>query len=669
VGLVFLVLFLSCGCSLKSTPSSLNSSGSSVPQQAQQDSWKLQSNTYDQANPPFLAQGGIGLRLGPLGDGKDSSGAKPIPDSFFAENQYSPDEKIRTGTNLLGAKILINNEPLGGIFNYRQVLDLKTGILTTSWDVLPQHSNISVSVSCAIHNRNIAAIWTVKAPRGTTVSWMPCTPTSFTNEKGFAANLQISIVVKDARTRISHQISQISETVDKPGPLVFGESFAAPLNFQGWPEGAGINYSNLEPLAKDPISVLKNCKKFISNQSKTTIDIDGPVADQQAIHSFLYYLQNGEGYAVSPMGLSSSAYDGHVFWDADTWLEPALYFVNPNEVASFENYRLMRLYANPQSSKSKQPGGPFPWESAVSGRELTTIMNRELHVNGDVLWNLRHCEVLGIVPKSPSGIKSTNSISEAQRLIQSFWQKAISKREDGFYDMNQVTSPDENHTGNDDLYTNLLIQWSLNGCTWKKTSPEQLYLPKDSQTFLNYSNDPIRAYKQDAGLLAIYPLQFPTAEKQAEKMLNRFENLNLPNGPAMSKSINALIWARLGKTKKAYSEWEASWRNYVRTPFLLFSEKPDKNRTYFFTGAGGCLQTVIYGFLGFRVDEMPIKNASWVKNLRQGQWLSISPHLPAEWKSATFRNFHLLGKTYTLVVRRNSNGFATTVSQTSLGSN
>ncbi len=32
----------------------------------------------------------------------------------------------------------------------------------------------------------------------------------------------------------------------------------------------------------------------------------------------------GVNWSVSPAGLSSNGYDGHIFWDAETWMYPSL---------------------------------------------------------------------------------------------------------------------------------------------------------------------------------------------------------------------------------------------------------------------------------------------------------------------------------------------------------
>jgi trehalose/maltose hydrolase-like predicted phosphorylase len=188
-------------------------------------------------------------------------------------------------------------------------------------------------------------------------------------------------------------------------------------------------------------------------------------------------------------------------------------------------------------------------------------------------------------------------------------------------------------------------------------------LPADSTSFLTYEGDRMQPYKQAAAVLSIYPLQYPPAEAHARTMIERFQDKIIPHGPAMADSIHATIWARLGEPEKAYDLWKKSWSDFVKGPLLLFSEKRSSPATYFTTGAAGSLQSVIYGFLGFRVDEAPQPGAAWQLPLKNGRWLSIKPDLPLAWKSATFRNFRVLGNTYTLTVKREGSKTVTSVQQ------
>ena len=82
----------------------------------------------------------------------------------------------------------------------------------------------------------------------------------------------------------------------------------------------------------------------------------------------------------------------------------------------------------------------------------------------------------------------------------------------------------------------------------------------------------------------------------------------------------------------------------------LFSESRSEDRTVFVTGAGGCLQTVLYGFAGFRIDYQQNPDAKWSMRLRDGGWLNVSPRLPTVWKRITLRGVEILCKKLTFVI-------------------
>ena len=74
---------------------------------------------------------------------------------------------------------------------------------------------------------------------------------------------------------------------------------------------------------------------------------------------------------------------------------------------------------------------------------------------------------------------------------------------------------------------------------------------------------------------------------------------------------------------------------------MMFSEKRKSARTYFATGAGGALQTVLYGFAGLRLDYRKSTGALWSRPLAGGRMLSVKPNLPKEWKRVRLRGIAL----------------------------
>ena len=348
-------------------------------------------------------------------------------------------------------------------------------------------------------------------------------------------------------------------------------------------------------------------------------------------------------YGFAPFGLSNDLYFGHTFWDLDVWLMPSFIFLAPDAAKEAANYRLDRAKQAAQnyrdwvltSGKNTDIGGMiFPWESSVSGKEVCLQKTKnQQHMSGDVVFGLTQAEAMGLA--------DPNKVNKVVDGVGRFYENRsiVTKRGREILD---VVSPNEKFRGDNDLYTNLIAEWVSNDRTWK--TKNDYYLPMDKVSLLNYDGDPLTDYQQAAGLLAIYPLQSPIAEGQARKILDRFADKISPNGPAMGHAIVATIWARLKEPEKAYAAWMDSWKPYTNNPNHYFSERRNAFRPYFFTGAAGAINTVIYGFAGFRIDRTPLPNAKWTQHLKSGWWLSIKPNVPQEIGTIEMRGISIDGK-------------------------
>ena len=71
------------------------------------------------------------------------------------------------------------------------------------------------------------------------------------------------------------------------------------------------------------------------------------------------------------------------------------------------------------------------------------------------------------------------------------------------------------------------------------------------------------------------------------------EKIDPADGPAMSHSVLAVLYWRLGMRSKAFKALEQSYIPNLRRPFCTFSETPSNDSTYFLTGACGFLQALM----------------------------------------------------------------------------
>ena len=602
------------------------------------DPWLLRSDDPTDLTPALLWNGQVGFRIA-----RDASGRK-MP--FFSIDEYdvTGEEKIRQMDSPLPNGVVLDGKPLPITGDYRQTLNLKTSELTTHW------ASGKFVVDCSIVldpiERMIGERWIVT---GADTTDKVDFDLGALGKMGKEAMLSTHYFWGPSKMKCRLMANRYP--LSKPTFDVVMSFGASPNRAKMGTPAAQTEKANdpLNPASSKLYDDLKTqAAACWAERWKTDIEIDGPVEDQQAVRSFMFYLRSAlspsGGMSISPFGLSDQMYNGHVFWDADIWVFPALALIDPDLAKAIPAYRSM----HPNGSK-------FAWESSVTGKETVPgPSQKEIHINGDVAWCLNQAAALGIA----GPIITRETVQSIANYFKSVSTPIPGSNERAIKD---VMSPDENHIGDNDLYTNLLAQWCANGGTWKPGTrsgdPIPTYkLPKDGKSFLTYDDDLVRAYKQAAAVLSIYPLQYPPAEAQAEAMMNRFAPKVSKNGPAMSDSVHALIWARIGHPKEAYETWKNSWQPFTNHSLMLFSEKRSKTTSYFTTGAAGSLQTVLFGFLGFRLDSSMEQGAAWSKQLQGNNWLSIKPNLPQKWKSVKLRNFTVLGHHYTLTATHRPSG-------------
>jgi len=127
---------------------------------------------------------------------------------------------------------------------------------------------------------------------------------------------------------------------------------------------------------------------------KTDILVDGGPDLQKVIHSTIFYMlgsvREGTEFDIPPMGLSSSAYFGHVFWDSDTFVYPALLLLHPEMAKSMMMFRCRTLEAARTNAQLRgYRGAMYPWEADETGAETTPHFAwdnalKENHITSDV---------------------------------------------------------------------------------------------------------------------------------------------------------------------------------------------------------------------------------------------------------------------------------------------
>ncbi len=395
--------------------------------------------------------------------------------------------------------------------------------------------------------------------------------------------------------------------------------------------------------------------------SDSDIEIDGDAEAQQATRAELFYLagSGSKTTSIPPFGLSSNGYSGHIFWDAETWMLPALIAQHPDLARGMIAYRFQRLKQAVVNAKAdKFPGAEYPWESADTGREeAPPEFAQERHITADVglavwqyyLW---------------SGDKKYLR-AQGWPILEAcadYWAARASRGSDGKSHIVHVIGPDETSgVVDDDAWTNAAAAQCLRDAgaaadalgvpshpNWSRVAGS-MSLPRDSRTGIPIEHvgatDRLRAKQADTELL-VYPLDLPMPPGQAAAIL-QFARQHTSNvGPAMTSSIDALISARLGLAQQSLDLFRASYQPFLRGPWNAFSEKRTRDSIYFCTGMGGCLQTVLYGFAGLNVASGAAPGQGTLIARSGDAALYAAPHLPPEWSKLVVRGVKFRGAEY-----------------------
>ncbi len=380
------------------------------------------------------------------------------------------------------------------------------------------------------------------------------------------------------------------------------------------------------------------------------IVIEGDDSAQRDVRSMLYHLysfvREGTGYSIGPMGLSDSGYSGHIFWDADLWMLPPLLALHPELAKSMLDYRFARLDAARRNALARgHRGAMFPWESSASGDEDTPVAAMsgalEIHVTacvGLAAWNYYR------VTQNLDWLQA-----EGYPLIEGtadFWASRVTRSDTGSYDIRHVVAADEFAVNVDnDAFTNAAARANLAAATaaarilGKAPKPAWTHVEANLPV-LQFANGTTREHatyngeeiKQADAILLSYPLEAITASEPVRRDLEYYAARTHKNGPAMTKSITALLYERLGLPEKAYATFEDGLAPNKRPPFGVLSESANSKNPYFATGAGGFLQSMLFGFAGL--------------NITDGGITQRSSKLPAQWKSLTVRGVGPTKHTY-----------------------
>ena len=199
---------------------------------------------------------------------------------------------------------------------------------------------------------------------------------------------------------------------------------------------------------------------------KADVRVDGDERLQHAVRFALFHvLQAGaraEQRAIPAKGLTGSGYDGHTFWDTETFLLPVLTYTVPHAARDALRWRNSILgMAKERAAQLGHLGAAFPWRT-IRGQECSGYWpagTAAVHINADISDAvLRYVHATDDVDfERDYGLEI---LVETARL----WISLGHFDAAGKFRIDGVTGPDEySALADNNVYTNLMAQRNLRG--------------------------------------------------------------------------------------------------------------------------------------------------------------------------------------------------------------
>lgn len=411
----------------------------------------------------------------------------------------------------------------------------------------------------------------------------------------------------------------------------------------------------------------------------TDIKIDGDTRLQQALRFNSFQLIQSVGRdgktSVSAKGLSGEGYEGHYFWDTETFVLPYFLYNNPEICRNLLKYRYTLLDSARERARemAHKKGALFPWRT-IGGGECSAYFpagTAQYHINADIAVAIEKyvhaSEDIDFLLKY-----GAEMLFETARLWEDLGH--YSDEKDGCFCIDCVTGPDE-YTAmvNNNFYTNIMARENLRYAstvymlmenqypgvlkqlagrialeksepeTWTKAA-ELMYLPYDEHRGINLQDDsfmqkaewdfqntpredyplllhyhPLVIYrhkvlKQADAILADFILDKYMTREQIKRDYEYYEP-RTTHDSSLSACIYSITACRIGLIEKAYQHFTGSLREDLDN-----GKKNTKDGLHIanMAGTGMCM---INGFAGIRQHDTT---------------LIVNPRKPYGWNGYSF---------------------------------
>jgi alpha,alpha-trehalose phosphorylase len=197
---------------------------------------------------------------------------------------------------------------------------------------------------------------------------------------------------------------------------------------------------------------------------RADVEVEGDSELQEAVRFGLFHtLQagaRGEQRAIAAKGLTGPGYDGHTFWDTESFVLPVLTYTAPRAAADALRWRHRTLgLAKERAKVLGLRGAAFPWRT-IAGEECSSYWpagTAAFHINADIAYAVvRYLEISQ--DEDFEREVGLELLVETARL----WRSLGHHDAIGRFRIDGVTGPDEySAVADNNVYTNLMARRNL----------------------------------------------------------------------------------------------------------------------------------------------------------------------------------------------------------------
>ena len=403
-------------------------------------------------------------------------------------------------------------------------------------------------------------------------------------------------------------------------------------------------------------------------ESRVVIDCDDEKWQDAADASYFYLMSSASEFSpisVPPFGLSDDGYDGHSFWDTESFMFMAPLFCAPNIARSMLKYRFDRKDAAENNARlNGYMGIQFPWQSGTTGCEVTppwATSAGEQHINFDVAlafdgYARVHGDTIFIKDVAFPIICGVCQWIESR----------VEKTERG-YEILHITGIDEGKDDvNNDFYSNTMAAKILrSGAEYSVKlgyGEQKKWLEIADNMYVNFFDDGVARQYDGAKrgnnctpLMSYFPYGYSNGKESDENtvksMVYETDIISDCRYPMQSGYLGVFpAWA--GDREFSLKAYEAGCLNFFCQPFYACTESAIDDpqdriaprgalHTSFITGRGSFLSGLIMGLT---------KMCPWKGGIDSStdEWFGENIALPAGWRKITVGRIYIRGREYRL---------------------